>query len=68
MLKVVESEFLRNYYMIHRLVLMFTRTRGIPKQEPSGTQVSGKHEGRRFLNNDVQAYQESQDVILNLYL
>jgi len=53
MLKVVESEFLRNYYMIHRLVLMFTRTRGIPKQEPSGTQVSGKHEGRRFLNNDV---------------
>jgi hypothetical protein len=35
MLKVVESEFLKKYYMIHRLVLLWTRTRGIPKQQPS---------------------------------
>ncbi len=63
MLKVIESEFLRNYYMIHRLMLLFTRTQGIPKQEPNGISVaSNRHSQRRFLINDVEAYQEGADV------
>lgn len=57
MLKVIESEFLRNYYMVHRLMLLFTRTSGIPKAEASGISVSGaRHDQRRFLRNDVEAY------------
>ena len=31
MLKVVENEFLKNYYMLHRFVVVWTRTKGIPK-------------------------------------
>ena len=56
MLKVIESEFLRNYYLIHRLGLLFTRTKGIPKVEPNSIQTSSRHEQRRFLQNDVEAY------------
>ena len=63
MFKVIESEVLRNYYMVHRLMLLFTRTRGIPKTEATGISVAGNnHDQRRFLINDVEAYQEGADV------
>ena len=64
MLKVIQSEVLANYYMVHRLMLLFTRTKGIPKTEPSGISVSGgRHDQRRFLRNDVHAYQEASEIL-----
>ena len=49
--------------MVHRLMLLFTRTKGIPKNEASGINTSGaRHDQRRFLRNDVEAYQEGSDV------
>ena len=44
MLKVIESELLRNYFMVHRLSLWFTRTKGIPKTEASHPTVGGRHD------------------------
>ena len=67
MLKLVESEFLKNYYMVHRLVLMWTRTRGIPKSEPTAIHTSSNHVNRRFLKNDVEAYQEASEVSNFIY-
>ena len=65
MLKVIESVVVRNFYMVHRLMLLFTRTKGIPKSEPTGISISGgRHTQRRFLVNDVEAYQEASDVSL----
>lgn len=62
MLKVIESELMSSYYMIHRLVLLATRTRGIPKHEPNGIHVSSAHHQRNFNLNDIDGYQESSNV------
>lgn len=62
MLKVIESELMSSYYMIHRLVLLATRTKGIPKHEPSGIHVTSAHNQRNFNLNDIDGYQESSNV------
>jgi hypothetical protein len=57
MLKVLESEVLNKYYLVHRLMLLFTRTSGIPKAEAASISVAGnRHTQRRFLINDVDSY------------
>lgn len=56
MLKVVSSEVMNSVYMVHRMMLLFTRTKGIPKIEPSGISVGHKNDLKRFLTNDVEAY------------
>lgn len=63
MFKVIESELLNSYYMVHRLVLLATRTRGIPKAEPNGIHVTTAHHQRNFNLNDIDGYQESSNVI-----
>ena len=62
MLKVIEHEALNKYYLIHRLVLLATRTRGIPKSEPIGVHVTHSNLQARILTNDVDSYQESSNV------
>lgn len=62
MLKVIESELMSSYYMIHRLVLLATRTKGIPKHEPNGIHVTSAHHNRNFNLNDIDGYQESSNV------
>jgi hypothetical protein len=64
MLKVIENELMSSYYMIHRLVLLATRAKGIPKSEPSGIHVTSAHHQRNFNLNDIDAYQESSNVKL----
>jgi hypothetical protein len=64
MLKVIESELMSSYYMIHRLVLLATRTKGIPKHEPNGIHVTSAHHSRNFSLNDIDGYQESSNVII----
>ena len=56
MLKVIESELMSSYYMIHRLVLLATRTKGIPKHEPNGIHVTSAHNKRNFNLNDIDGY------------
>jgi len=62
MLKVIEHEALNKYYLIHRLVLLATRTKGIPKTEPTGTHMNHGNLQQRILTNDVDSYQESSNV------
>ena len=62
MLKVIEHEALNYYYMIHRLALLATRTKGIPKAEPSGIHMTHSNLQQRILTNDVDSYQESSNV------
>jgi hypothetical protein len=62
MLKVIEHEALNTYYMIHRMVLLATRTRGIPKNEPSGIHMTHGNLQARILTNDVDSYQEGSNV------
>ena len=62
MLKLIEHEALNKYYLIHRLVLLATRTRGIPKSEPTGIHVTQGSLQARILTNDVDSYQESSNV------
>jgi 4-aminobutyrate aminotransferase/(S)-3-amino-2-methylpropionate transaminase len=64
MLKVIGSEIQANYYMLQRIMLLVTRTKGIPKSEPNGISVSGgRHDQRRLLRNDVDVYQEASQVL-----
>jgi hypothetical protein len=35
---------------------MITRMRGIPRDEASHIHFTGRHESRKFLSNDVDAY------------
>ena len=56
MLKVIESELMSSYYMIHRLVLLATRTKGIPKHEPNGIHVTSAYNKRNFNLNDIDGY------------
>lgn len=62
MLKVIEHEALNCYYMLHRMVLLATRTKGIPKSEPSGIHMTHNNLQARILTNDVDSYQESANV------
>ena len=62
MLKVIEHEALNTYYMLHRLALLATRTKGIPKAEPTGVHTNHGHLQQRILTNDVDSYQESSNV------
>jgi hypothetical protein len=62
MLKVIEHEALNTYYMLHRLALLVTRTKGIPKTEPTGVHMNQGNLQQRILTNDVDSYQESSNV------
>jgi hypothetical protein len=62
MLKVIGTESVKAYYLAQRLVLLFTRLRGIPKYEPEGISYSAKRDQFNYALNDVEAYQDGKNV------
>lgn len=57
MLKVVEREVVRSYYLGMRFWLMFTRAKAFPKSEPTAISVGAAEKKFMFLSNDVSDYQ-----------
>ena len=64
MIKAFTSESIKLAYLGKRVILLFTRFRGIPPNEPAGVDISFKKEQRGFIKNDVEAFQDGSKVSL----
>lgn len=56
MLKIIEREAVRSYYMLRRVAVMYERATQYLKTEPSGINMSDRSLEFRANANDVQSY------------
>ena len=56
MLKIIEREVVRQFYVMRRALVLVERWRSVPRHEPNAIDMTHGRSHFRLLQNDVDSY------------